>query len=303
MDVFESIGTYLMKGSELKANRLPTFYPSAASCVSELDGKPIGACLRAQFYRCAGYEVTNPSGLYSQYIFAAGNLWEDKMCEWFKEIGIWSGNTIKFQDTKRYISGEIDILIKNPETNKKYIVEMKTYSSANYQAKKELVGSVKTKPRPKDQNLLQSFIYLDQFQGQVDETLLLYYDRACGGPENNKQFNITSHTANQKQYPIITTKDYSGAPYQYIDKRITIQGIYERYESLRNHLVEGKMPAPDYKHTYTDKEIPEKFAEGIITKTKYEEWTKDPSKVKIGDWQCGWCDYKDLCKAYQDEGQ
>lgn len=302
MDVFGKLNDYLMKKPELKAERLPTFYPSAASCVSEVDGQAVGACLRAQFYRCAGYEVTNPSGLYSQYIFAAGNLWEDKMCEWFKETGMWIGNTIKFQDIKRYISGEIDILIKDHAANKKYIVEMKTYSSANYTAKVEICGSRNVNPHPKDQNLLQSFLYLDQFAGQVDGVKLLYFDRACGGPENNKQFDINLHKQNNKHYPVIATTNHQGAPYQYVDKRVTIEGVYERYSSLREHLKSGVMPALDYKPEYTKQEIESKFQSGIIAKTKYEKWQKDPSIV-IGDWQCGWCNYKDLCKAFKEEGR
>lgn len=302
MDVFNIIDEHLMSAPPISVDRLPTFYPSAASCVSDTDSStPIGACLRSQYYRCAGYSKTNPSGLFSQYIFAAGNWWEDWVIEQLKQAGVWIGNSIKFQDMERYISGEIDILIRDPETDEKIIIENKTYSSANYQAKKELCGSRDAKPKPKDQNVLQSFLYLGQFAEQdINKVALTYLDRACGGPDNNKQFLIEKYIDNGKTYPRISTTERDGTPYSYVDKRITLEGIYDRYTDLMNHLKAAEMPAPDYRHVFSTEEVRQKHEAGLIAKTKMANWERNSEKYPIGDWQCSYCDYKDQCKADQE---
>ena len=126
--IFDKIDQGLMTGTGLSVDRLPTFYPSSASCVDEINTeKVIGSCLRQQYYRCTKTPESDPAGLYSQYIFAAGNMWEDFLIEQFKRAGLWLGNNIKFAIVDKYISGEIDILIKNPDGEKGIaVVESKT---------------------------------------------------------------------------------------------------------------------------------------------------------------------------------
>ncbi len=303
MDVFKALDDFLMRPPALTSQRLPTFYPSASSCSNKESGGAIGSCLRSQYYRCAGYSKTNPPGLFSQYIFSAGNLWEDKLIEYFKEMGIWRANSVKFQDIERYISGEVDIVIYDPDIDKNVIVECKTYSSANYKAKKEICGNKSTKPKPKDQNLLQSFLYLGYFEEQgVDRTYLIYFDRACGGPENNKQFCIMVHEENGEKYPKISCTDADGSYYEYIDRRITLSGIYERYQSLMDHLKESKIPEPDYRIALSPDEVKKDFEEGLIAKTTFAKWERDNS-IPIRDWSCTYCDYRDLCQAQQSEAE
>lgn len=295
-NIWNIVNDQLMESPPLKVKRLPTFYPSAASCIDATNqDKAIGACLRSQYYRCAGYEKTNPSGIYSQYIFASGNLWEDWLTEQLKLSGVWTGNSIKFQDLERYISGEVDIVVRDPDTGETIIVECKTYGSSNYQAKKSICGGRDNYPAPKDQNLLQSFLYLGQFADQgIEKVALVYFDRACGGPDNNKQFMITKHEENGLFYPKITT-EHRGEPYSYIDKRITLQGIYARYEDLMNALKAAELPSPDYTLVYTEDQVRESHEQGLIAKTKMANWERNPEKYPIGDWQCAYCDYKDQC--------
>ncbi|MFK5165351.1 hypothetical protein, partial [Propionibacterium freudenreichii] len=78
---------------------------------------------------------------------------------------------VKFSIPERYISGELDIVIKDHDGGLA-IVENKTYSSANYAAKKEICGSKDSKPKPKMQNLIQSFLYQHAMQDQVNRTYL-----------------------------------------------------------------------------------------------------------------------------------
>lgn len=99
------LNTKLMEKMPLEVQRMPSFYPSSASCVDEIDGVTVhGACLRAQWYRCMQYEESNPSGLYSQFIFAAGNLLEKFLADKLRETGIVVGTGIKWSIPQRYIS-------------------------------------------------------------------------------------------------------------------------------------------------------------------------------------------------------
>ena len=315
--LFETINNGLMAEAPLETQRLPTFYPSAASCINEENGQVIGTCLRAQWFRCKGYEESNPPGLYSQFIFAAGIMWEKWLTEQFKAAGLFLGSSLKHQDLKAYVSGEIDILIRDPDMpGKKIIIEAKTYGAGNYSAKRELVGmrAWQGKPaiqaHPKDQNLLQAFLYLIWFKDQnVSKTIIPYLDRSCSGPDGNAEFHITYEVHNNRHYPVIQAYKYvaSGDTYvpvdngRYVDRRVSFEGIMERYADLLASLKSDLPPPAEYKHVFTDEEVIQRFNDGDIAKTKYEKWQSDPAKNKIGDWQCSYCNHSDTCKAFKDE--
>lgn len=301
--LWDLIDAHLTKKPALKTERLPTFYPSSASTIDKLTGKPIGACLRAQWYRCMGYEVSNPDTPYSQYIFAAGNIWEKWVTDQFKQMGLYLGNNIKWADSDRYISGEIDLLIKDPEDldGKPVIWENKTFYS--YYAEKELCGNSTQPPKPKDSNLLQAFIYLDQFLGQVNKAILGYLSRENG---SRNEFIIEMIKLDDgEHHPKITTfwikSDQPDKTYSYIDRRISIEGIYSRYELLMQHLQEGKLPMADYRHFYTDKEVEARFESGDIAKTTYAKWQKDKDPYPIRDFQCRYCSYQNMCQAQKEK--
>ena len=320
MLLFQTVNEKMSEGSALTTQRLPTFYPSAASCRSETDGKIIGTCLRSQWFRCKGYEESNPPGVYSQWIFAAGIMWEKFLTEKMKEAGLFLGSSIKHQDLGSYVSGEIDILIKDPDNfGKKIIIEAKSYGAQNYQAKKDLIGAREYRgmpaiqAKPKDQNLLQAFLYLNWFEDQdVSKVILPYLDRSCSGPDGNAEFHITNILRNGRHYPVIKAYKYTEttkgvyAPYEngeYTDWRVSFEGIMERYKELLQSLQKDTPPTAEYQHVYSDDQIELKFSEGEIAKTKYENWKRDPKANKIGDWQCAYCSHKDTCAAYkEDEG-
>ena len=293
------LNTKLMEKMPLEVQRMPSFYPSSASCVDEIDGVTVhGACLRAQWYRCMQYEESNPSGLYSQYIFAAGNLLEGMLNSKLKEAGVWVANSTKFSIPERYISGELDIVIRDHDGGLA-IVENKSYSAANYNAKKEICGSRDTMPKPKMQNLIQAFLYQHTLQEQVNRTYLTYLDRSCSSPDNNKEFEITVHvdSRTERSHPRIKTTDYDGQPYEYIEKSISMEGVFARFDSLMTHLQERQIPVGDFQHTLSSSEIDARYENGEITKYKYENYIKNPTKNPIGDWNCAYCSYSDTCKA------
>lgn len=317
MEFFRSLNSHLMRSLPVKGKRLPTMYPSAASC-RDIDDPTIvyGACMRQQWYRCAGYHESDPAGEYSQYIFAAGNMWEDWLTEQCKQQGIWVANSLKWSIPEYWLSGEVDIVIKDPNTDEVIILESKTYSSANYEAKVELAGGRKRDgtyrvPTPKVANVMQSALYLHYFSkpenGDVKRVLLTYFDRACGGPENNREFWVSlrpEETPDGVRTRIhIDTKDINGNSHSYDIPGVTMEGIFNRYTELINALRESKesAPPPDYMHVYPTEKVIELYGKEEISKSKYEKWESNPTKYPIGDWQCSYCGYKTLCKVQKEE--
>lgn len=296
---------HLTSHNGLKTDRFPAFHPSSASCIDAEDKETvIGTCLRQQFYKFKKYPESNPSTIYSQWIFAAGNNWEDYLTEQLKQSGVWLANSVKFANNDLFVSGEIDILIKGPNFNEetgsgKIIVENKTYNASIYVVKKEICGNASQKPKPKDLNVIQSFIYLCTFDDQVDGVILYYIDRSCSGPENNKEFYITIHNEDNDFYPHVTSTDYYGNTFSYVDKRISYSGIKNRFTSLISYLKSNELPSPEFQHKYTAEQIESKYKLGLIAKTKYEDYSKSPNTKTIGDFQCSavYCNYSDLCAA------
>lgn len=319
IEFFKSIGEKLLEEPALKAKRLPTLYPSAASCRSDSNfgtisiGDVQGACNRAQWYRIKEYTESDPAGLYSQYIFAAGVMWEKWIIEQTKLNGWYYTSNYKWSIPEYYLSGEIDIAIRDPETHEIIIVESKTYSSANYQAKIDLLGmpargGATRVPMPKVQNVLQAALYLYYFgkpeNGGVKRVLLTYFDRSCGGPENNQEFWISFNPESEGVTRIhIDCKDIKGNSHSYDMPGVSIEGVFARYKELLDHLVSGaeEAPKPDYEHVYNDEKVIRLYEASEIAETKYKAWSKDKVKNPIGDWQCSYCNYKTLCKQQKEE--
>ena len=308
MHFFNKLNNHLIRKPALKAKRLPTMYPSAASC-RDMDNpaKIYGACMRQQWYRCAGYKESDPSGEYSQYIFAAGNLWEDWLTEQCKQMGIWEANSVKWSLPEYYLSGEVDIVVRDPETDEVIIIESKTYSSNNYKAKSELIGLSGRTPTPKVQNVMQAALYLMYFSkpenGGVKRVLLTYFDRSCAGPENNQEFWITLNPVEEDKTLIhIDCKNSKGASFSYDMPGITMENLLARYTELINSLRESQEvpPRPDYEHVYSDEKVIRLYNAGEIAKTNYEKWESNKKKYPIGDWQCAYCNYKTLCLKQQE---
>lgn len=308
MHFFNKLNNHLVRKPALKAKRLPTMYPSAASC-RDMDNPSIiyGACMRQQWYRCAGYKESDPSGEYSQYIFAAGNLWEDWLTEQCKQMGIWEANSVKWSLPEYYLSGEVDIVVRDPETDEVIIIESKTYSSNNYKAKSELIGLSGRTPTPKVQNVMQAALYLMYFSkpenGGVKRVLLTYFDRSCAGPENNQEFWITLNPVEEGKTLIhIDCKNSKGASFSYDMPGITMENLLARYTELINSLRESQEipPRPDYEHVYSDEKVIRLYNAGEIAKTNYEKWESNKKKYPIGDWQCSYCNYKTLCLKQQE---
>jgi hypothetical protein len=116
-----------------------------------------------------------------------------------------------------------------------------------------------------------------------------------------QEFHIERHEENGKTYPKITTK-HLGDTYTNVDKRITLEGIYQRYEDLMDALKAAELPDADYMHVYPDNLVEQMFKAGEVAKTKYEKWKTNKDKYPIGYFMCqSYCSYRTMCKAQKEE--
>ena len=134
--------------------------PSSSMSYSNIDGSPIGACIKQVWLDKKNYPVSNPITTYNEYVFEAGRLWEKWLIDQYKSMGIYVDNSVKLVDNELGISGEIDILHKNPEDNSIEVTECKTYNGSFSYVTSEVLGTDKEPPKPKDSYLLQCVTYL-----------------------------------------------------------------------------------------------------------------------------------------------
>lgn len=268
-----------------KKVRLPvvkdkSFYPTEASVKLD-DGTVVGSCLRANYFRSAGGFVPSPYSSYSQWIFFTGKAVEESLVEHWKQMGIWVDNNIKFRSPQYKISGELDVVLLDPETEELILVEVKTYYG--YQATKELMGNPykNIAGQPKDQNLLQILIYLFLHQHIFKRGKLIYIEKVC---KNHIEFDISLVKEGDNTYPVING---------IVKRRFSIEQVLERYKELEKYLDNKELPERDFELSYSSEKIEQLFKDKEISKTKYEKWKK--KGVPIGDWNCAYCNFKSVC--------
>ena len=259
----------------LKENRVRKgYYPSEASAIDKRTGKCLGKCLRAAYYSWSGEEKTNPPDARGEWTFAFGHGIEAMYTEYFKQLGIWAGNNVKFYDVVRNISGESDIFVFD-DNNEVQGVEIKTAYGYGFQK------NVKTAPKP--ENLMQVGIYLDNFLF-TKYYILIYHARDT---HEQVEYKVSRHEIDGKHHlminDVIPVTNWS------------MEDVYERYNLLGQALMTKIMPPNDFTYCYTKEESAQRFANGEISKTKWAKVEKDTEFDS--DWQCLYCPYLDKCWA------
>lgn len=261
---------------------MDTYWPSESSAVGK-DGKPRGACLRSNWYRLSAKElglVALPTKPSTRWAGELGKAVEKLLIEQWKQMGIWVDNSIKFYDAENNISGEIDCIVRNPETNQLLVIENKTFW--NYQATKEIVGNTWQKGKPKDQHLMQLMIYLDQLKGQIDEGRLTYEARDSA---KKAEFVIKLREKNGETFALVDGTLYTD---------FSLEDVYRRFRELKQYHLSKVPPPRDYQLEYTDEQIEQLWQDKQLSKTKYEAWQK--KGVRPGDWLCnGYCPWTHVC--------
>lgn len=282
---------HLMEPPLIERGGSPACYPSSASCwIQESNSKYLeGGCNRNAYYRMIGSPKTNPSGEYSYYINAHGKFIEEFLIARWKEMGIWVANNIKFymgaDNPSGYgfsLSGEIDCLIRKPGTkglDGVYVAEVKSYYK--WFKRKELVGSKDAPGKPSYNNLFQLMLYLDYFKEHgINNGKLLYTSR---DEATQVEFDVSLRKINGYTHAVV-----NGVP----DLTFSFEGVIERFRESWVAFVDRKIPDRDFKLMYDVRDMEDMFSKGLISKSRYAEYQKGK---KCGDWQCGFCEYRDLC--------
>ena len=299
------------------ARRLPTFYPSSASA-QLADGEIIGGCWRSDWYRVNGVEPSNKPDFYLQMIFELGHAVEATVVKAMKNAGIFESNNTKFYDPDLNVSGELDVVGRYRRKDSSigyYGVEVKSVYGIG--ATMTITGRSRAwrgqpafRPKPKDQNLMQTMIYTDQFnpergdQFALEGFKILYLPR--DKPVDGRSYDVTlvtlqdlsgsllaRHKEDMKpshKYALIETEGYDS----YVETRFSIQDIYSRFQQQKE-IFAGEAPPPrPYKKFYDDDEVERLYSLGKISKSAYTDW--ENKKKKPGHFLCqSYCNYRDHC--------
>jgi len=283
-------------------------YPASASIV--IDGEVQGACHRQDWYRWFKYkssESRNPEYSLSAMI---GESLHTFLSNYLKD-NVHTTNIVTLSveqslfDSNHFISGRIDLFLKDLITNKLHGCDIKS------------VGDYKSGmviEQPDTSHILQCAVYLDQFNKSallngaqpVEDWIILYMSRD-GGSYKLAKYPHSSPFKNMWQFSLTIVDDYVvitnqiGNSKEY--KEITMTKIYESYNVLMEFIKTKELPPRDYAFQYSEEHIMGLFKSGKLNKTEtklVQEWIVDKAKpnelgMVKGDFQCKFCDYTTLC--------
>lgn len=304
----------------------PTLWPSSATAI--VDGELLGKCRRQNFLRYAKdnyafsdeyqhlediYELvsnnTIPPSVYSQWIWRAGELYEQYCIDLAKESGIYVAEQVNIYIPDFNVSGKIDFIVINPETHKYQIVEVKSIYGFNAnsilgtdsQRRDGIMGS------PRESHLMQIGLY-QSWYGNTNEDFakegLLVYGARDTGKYGEFLVTVEKDEEDGKHYIWYQPNTpFLGAK---VNSKISIENILQNYDLVQKALVSGDIPDRDYELLYSQDRIEELYQQGKLTKTdtaqhekrkqQLEEGKKRVVKpVEKGDWQCRLCEYRNIC--------
>lgn len=281
MDAVGMVNKYLTTPHLFADRKRNAFYPSEASVISRISGYVLGKCRRAVYYSWKDVPKTNEIDARGMWTMNFGKQIELMYTGYFKELGIWAGNNMKYHDKARNISGETDIFL----FDKKKIVGVEIKTAYGYGFQK----NVKNFPKP--DNLMQVMLYLDYFGTHHDITtfILLYHSRDT---MENLQYTITL-----MKEPIEGTDEVqtfacvNGTPY----REFSLEDMYMRYGELGMFLINEELPPKDYTYCYSMEESEDRFNKGVISKTALAN--AKSGKKTDSDWRCLYCSHLDHCWA------
>ena len=272
-------------------------YPSEASVVvTDKFGDRVvhGGCLRSGYYRCTGEEAI-PFDARSKSIFELGNTVEDMLVADWQQMGIFIAHGVRFQNLEYNLSGEIDVVLRNPETDQLFGVEIKSFYG--YFATTEIFGNKGKAGQAKMNNLLQTLVYAREFKDSLNHFKLFYEDRGDG---SKKSFDVSVVPTELEDTSIVYRPVVDGK----VIAEFTVDDIYARYALLNKHILDGVIPDRDFELRFSNDRIERDYQNGKISDSKYNKFkrvSKRDGSVKYverdrpGDWNCLYCKYKDLC--------
>ena len=309
----------------LGEQKQPTLWPSGAT--AEIDDLLVGKCRRQNFLRYAKdnyafssdyahlkplYDIvkekTIPPGTYIQWIWRAGELYEQYCIDVAKESGVFIAEQVPIYIPEFNVSGKIDLVTINPTTGKYHIVEVKSVYGfgansvlgTDSQRKNGSLGE------PRESHLMQLGIYQAWYGNPSEdfaEALLVYGARDTG---KYGEYLVTVELNEEDGKHYIHYKPNSPCIGPKVNSKITIENILLNYKLVQDSLATGEVPPRDYDLLYSQDKIEEMYQQGLLgkidtaqhekRKKQIEEGKKRVVKaVEKGDWQYRLCEYKNIC--------
>lgn len=283
------------------------YWPSEASVefIENNERKVLGRCIRAVAYSHLDIEATDPTDPRGLRILSVGKVVEELEIQWAKDAGFYYDNNVKFQHEHQdiIVSGEVDMFIKTPDGT---IEGIEFKSGYGYNFEKEVFGSLRSAGYPKADNLMQTMLYLDHFKNKGITTFTLVYVNRGDMTRTEHRVNLVTDDSQPGQThwkyeaPMEPTlarvqskMKKSKTRHTTTERRFSVTDIYNRYLALDDSLKKDMVPARDYEKSYSREKIERKYKAKEIGKTKYEKYQK--TGAPIGDWQCLYCKYKEMC--------
>lgn len=302
----------------LRAPALPSYRkssnltPSSASIIvpDGLGGKKVvGACLRQQYYKITDVEESS-STINVDWTLSA--IMGDSMHKMMDHLIDTHGFAMGIQkitsehpiyDKAIKLSGRSDLIAW--DYNNKEPVGIEVKSIGEYKAKKAL-------EQPLEEHVLQSVVYLDFYnrnikdnQKKIKKWYLWYVSRtenwSVKSKPHNSEFTMLWDYCIEldDKIPIIKGSNFTQRWEHY-----SVDAIYERYKSLTDYVATNTLPPRDYDLKYSEEKIAGLYKLNAIAKKAdqeaIEKWLKKgapPGKLKVemGDGECMFCSYADLC--------
>lgn len=324
--------TDYMSRPRLGNQKAPTLWPSEASMMLENEYgemENIGKCRRAIFLRYLkdnyifSEEYSHYKSLideidehgvdvdpYIRWIWVQGNLYEDYLLNKAKESGVYIGDQTQVYIPKYNVSGKIDIIVINPETSKLSIVEAKSVYGFNANF---VLGSPADRRNgklgtPKNSYLMQLGLYQYWYANkneEFEEALLV-----CGARDTGKyaEYKVKveqdEEKEDEKNYVFYRGHHPNTTPW--VNSNIAIEDILQQYKYIQDSLDSAVLPDRDFNILYSQEKIDLLYERGLLNKSetlRYEKRKKQieegktriNKKIEKGDWQCNFCNYKNLC--------
>jgi hypothetical protein len=225
-----------------------------------------------------------------------GNSAEAFSVERWKKMGVWEANSVKFYEREHVVSGELDCVVKNPRTEGLIGIEVKSFYG--HYAAREIAGA-KRPPIPgcpKRDNFLQALVYRHNYRDILEQYRLYYIERGNGF---RVEFEVGIDPEGDDYRPFwrqIEGPYWNCFSTEKVKRPFLVRDVYARYKELANYLRAKELPPRDYTWAMSEDEIQFRWTKGKLGKTDYEKWKKAPEKVKLGDWQCSYCDWRNQCQ-------
>lgn len=298
-DLLEATKEFITR-PRLTMPSVPHMRPTEASVKYIKDGQTVidGTCLRAIYWRYTGIPGA-PSSLHLEMTGRLGKACELMMIDIWTKMGIVEDAHLKFQSARYNLSGELDTVLRDPETHERFGAEIK--SIYGYYAGKEVFGNESQAGKPKPKHLLQTLVYCTELKHTLSYFAIPYIERGDG---ELGMFKVRTVPCEENG-----TIVYRGMVDDVLITDYTIEDIYSRYEQVLEAIYKRELPPREFQYKYDDETVDRKFEEGEISKSAYEAFKKvlKNGTVRINEskrpksWQCSYCGWRKIC--YTDKGE